>query len=253
MADLKQSVAWWCFADALSPEVLVRTAADIGYAALDLVPAEHWELVRAHGLSIAAIGGHQSLTDGMNRTANRQRILAELEASLKDAAAWGCPNVICFSGNRAGLDDDTGAKVTAETLRAAAKLAEDLGVTLVLELLNSKVDHPDYQADHTAWGVKVCEMVDSPRVRLLYDVYHMQVMEGDIVRTIKEQHTHIGHYHTAGNPGRHEMDDTQELNYRAIFRAIADTGYTGFIGHEFVPTGDPAQALRDTFALVQEA
>ena len=165
------------------------------------------------------------------------------------AAQWNIPNLICFSGNRGGLDDATGAEITAENLRAVAKMAEDAGVTLVLELLNSKVDHPDYQCDKTAWGVQVCRMVDSPRVRLLYDIYHMQIMEGDIIRTIRENHANFGHYHTAGNPGRNEIDASQELNYPAIVRAIAETGYTGYVAQEFIPTGDPVVALQAAFDL----
>jgi hydroxypyruvate isomerase len=156
--------------------------------------------------------------------------------------------LICFSGNRHGLDDATGAEITAETLSAVAPMAEAAGVTLVLELLNSKVDHPDYQCDHTAWGVQVVKAVNSPRVKLLYDIYHMQVMEGDIIRTIQENHPHIAHYHTAGNPGRHELDANQELNYRAIVQAIIATGYTGYLGQEFVPLGDPVAGLRSAFA-----
>ncbi len=158
------------------------------------------------------------------------------------------PNLLCFSGNRNGLDDEVGAEITAAGLARIAPAAEEAGVTLVLELLNSKVDHPDYQADHTAWGVQVCRAVGSPRVKLLYDIYHMQIMEGDIIRTIQAVHPFIGLYHTAGNPGRNDLDDEQELNYAAILRAIRATGYTGYISHEFIPKGDPAAALRTTFA-----
>ena len=147
------------------------------------------------------------------------------------------------------MDDDTGAAITAEGLARVAGAAEDAGVTLVLELLNSKVNHPGYQCDHTAWGVRVCEAVNSPRVRLLYDIYHMQIMEGDIIRTIQRHHAWFGHYHTAGNPGRHDLDDAQELQYPAIMRAVAATGYTGFVGQEFLPKGEPVAALRHAFAL----
>jgi hypothetical protein len=142
-------------------------------------------------------------------------------------------------------------EITAEGLRLVARAAEEAGITLVLELLNSKVDHKDYQCDRTDWGVRVIQMVDSPRVKLLYDIYHMQIMEGDIIRTIRDSHAHIGHYHTAGNPGRNEIDDTQELNYPAIVRAIAATGYAGYLGQEFVPKGDPVAALRDALARCQ--
>jgi hydroxypyruvate isomerase len=166
------------------------------------------------------------------------------------AERWKIPILICFSGNRAGLDDETGAAQTADGLRRVAAAAEHAGVTLALELLNSRVNHPDYQCDRTAWGVKVCELVDSPAVKLLYDVYHMQVMEGDLIRTIQCHHPHIGHYHVAGNPGRHEPDDSQEIGYSAVYRAIRATGYTGFVGMEFTPRGDPVAALRAAFAQI---
>lgn len=250
MGRIKQSVAWWCFVpDKLTPEAVVRAAAEIGYQAFDLVPPEFWQLVRDHGLTIAATSGHQSLTDGLNRLADRPRVERELRASIEQAVKWRIPNLICFSGNRDGLDDATGAEITAETLRRVAKTAEDAGVTLILELLNSKVDHPDYQCDHTDWGVQVCQMVDSPRVRLLYDIYHMQVMEGDVIRTIQARYPYIAHYHTAGNPGRHEIDASQELNYPSIMHAIAETGFDGYVAQEFIPLGEPVVALRSAFDL----
>jgi hydroxypyruvate isomerase len=250
MSNLKQSAAWWCFVPAkMTPEAFVRTAADIGYDAVELVPEEYWPLVKQHGLTIASHGGHRPLEDGLNKRENRERITREIEANLKLAAEWNIPNLIVFSGNRDGLDDQTGAEITAEGLRGVAKLAEDAGITLVLELLNSKVDHPDYQCDHTAWGIEVCRMVDSPRVKLLYDIYHMQVMEGDVIRTIQQHHGWFGHYHTAGNPGRNDLDDQQEIFYPPIFRAIGATGYDGYIGHEFIPKADPAVALRAAYEL----
>lgn len=231
----------------------MRAAAKIGYEAIDLVPPEYWPLVRDHGLKIAAVDGHASIADGLNRRENGDRIVGELQARIAQAAQWGILNLICFSGNRDNLGDEEGAEITAENLRRVAKLAEDTGLTLVLELLNSKVDHPGYQCDHTDWGIKVCQMVASLRVKLLYDIYHMQVMEGDIIRTISKNHTYFGHYHTAGNPGRHEIDDSQELNYAAIMKAILDTGYVGYVGQEFVPTGDPVAALRSAFRICDVA
>lgn len=248
MGHIRQSFAWWCFAGrGVAPEMLLREAAAMGYAAVDLAEPDYWPLIRAHGLALSAVSGHQSITAGLNRREHHDRIVREISASLKLAAQWGIPNLICFSGNRDGVDDAVGAAITAEGLHRLAPLAEAAGVNLALELLNSRVDHPDYQGDHTAWGVQVCQMVGSPRVKLLYDVYHMQIMEGDIIRTIRDHHTHIAHYHTGGNPGRHELDDAQELNYRAIARAIRDTGYDGYLCHEFVPQGDPVAALRDAF------
>ena len=245
---VKQSVSWWCFvAGAMTPQAFVRAVADIGYEAVELVPQDYWPLVKEHRLSIAAVGGHDSIPRGLNRREHHDRIERELRANLALAERWGIPNLICFSGNRDGLDDARGAEITAEGLRRVARAAEDAGVTLVMELLNSKVDHPEYQCDHTAWGVSVCEMVGSPNVRLLYDIYHMQIMEGDVIRTIQQCHPFFAHYHTAGNPGRNDLDETQELYYPAIMRTILATGYDGYVGQEFVPKGDPVAALQAAF------
>jgi hydroxypyruvate isomerase len=249
MKGIKQAVSWWCFNGKLEPEALVRACADIGYAAMELVEEPNWTLVKDHGLGIATIRGHESLTNGLNRRENHARIENEIRTNLEHAVKWGVPNLVCFSGDRDGLDDATGAAITAEGLSRVAKYAEDAGVTLVLELLNSKVDHPDYQCDKTAWGVKVVQQVNSPCVKLLYDIYHMQIMEGDVIRTIRENHQHIAHYHTAGVPGRNEIDESQELYYPAIARAILETGYEGYLGQEFIPTGDPVAGLQRAFDL----
>jgi hydroxypyruvate isomerase len=250
MTRLKQSIAWWCFVPRImAPEALVRAAAEIGYDAVELVPPEYWQLAREHGLRIASIAGHASIAEGLNQREHHDRIEREILANLELASQWGIPNLLCFSGSRAGLGDAQGAEIAAEGLRRVAPAAEAAGVTLVMELLNSKIDHPDYQCDRTRWGAEVCRMVESPRVKLLYDIYHMQVMEGDIIDTIRKHSDLIGHYHTAGVPGRHEIGDTQELNYPAIARAIAATGYTGYIGQEFVPQGEPAAALKAAFDL----
>jgi hydroxypyruvate isomerase len=157
--------------------------------------------------------------------------------------------VICFSGNRKDKSPDEAAAITAEHLRKLAPAFEAAGITLILELLNSKVNHRNYEADHTAWGANVCAMVGSPRVKLLYDIYHMQIMEGDVMRTIRDNHQWFAHYHTGGVPGRHELDDTQELNWRTVAKTIADTGFTGYMAHEFVPTRDPLTSLREAVAL----
>lgn len=243
-----QSVAWWCFVpEKLTPQRFVSAAAEAGFPAIDLVPPEYWSLVSDHGLTVSAISAHQPLTIGLNRFEQHDRIEQEIRANIIHAQRLGIRNLICFSGNREGLDDTKGIEVTAAGLARVAPLAEEAGVTLVLELLNSKVDHPDYQADHTWWGLQVCRLVSSPRVKLLYDIYHMQIMEGDIIRTISTTHGMIGHYHTAGNPGRNELGDAQELYYPAILRAIKETGYNGYIAHEFVPKGDPIASLRTAF------
>ena len=243
---MKHSFAWWCVAPRVeSPDAVFRAAAEMGYHGVDLVDQQYWPMLQAYGLAIAAINGHQSIADGLNRRENHDRIERELLTNLERAVQWGIPNLICFSGNRAGLDDEAGAEHTAAGLQRVARAAEDAGVTLVLELLNSKVDHADYQCDHTAWGVHVCDLVNSPRVKLLYDIYHMQIMEGDLIRTIAAVHPYVAHYHTAGNPGRHEINQRQEINYAAVVQAIATTGYTGFLGQEFIPQGDVITALRE--------
>ncbi len=247
----KQSFSWWCFAG--RPDIggdaakLLKGAKAVGYDGVDLVPTELLDAVKEHGLEIASYVGHASLTDGLNRRENHQRIADELHRSIEIAKRYNIPNLVCFSGNRSGLDDERGAEITAEGLKPVTKAAEEAGILLVIELLNSKVDHKDYQCDRTAWGVKVCQIVGSPAVKLLYDIYHMQIMEGDIIRTIRDNFRWIGHFHTAGNPGRNDMDETQELYYPAIARAIKELGYTRWVGHEFIPKGG------DTFAALRRA
>jgi hydroxypyruvate isomerase len=243
---VKHAVAWWCLerAGMTLPQVLAACRT-LGYDGIELPEPADWPAIREAGLAITSIRGHETLTDGLNRRENHDRIEREIRANLGRAVEWGIPVLICFGGNRAGLDDEAGLASTVVGLRRVARAAEDAGVTLALELLNSKVDHPDYQCDRTAWGVRVCEAVGSPRVKLLYDIYHMQVMEGDIIRTIGTHHPWFGHYHTAGVPGRREIGAAQELNYPAIIRAIADTGYAGWLGQEFIPAGDPLAALRE--------
>lgn len=254
MKRIKQSASWWCYVKgAMIPEKFVRTIADIGYEAVDLVGQEYWPLVKQHGLTIASVNGHVSIEEGLNRREHHERITREILEKIALAEQWGIPNLIVFSGNRVGMDDKVGAEVTAEGLRSVAKAAEQAGVTLIMELLNSKVDHKDYQCDKTTWGVEVCRMVNSPNVKLLYDIYHMQIMEGDIISTIRTYHPYFAHYHTAGNPGRHEIDETQELNYAPIVRAILETGYTGYLGQEFIPVGDPAVALKRAFEICNVA
>ncbi|HIE52190.1 MAG TPA: twin-arginine translocation signal domain-containing protein [Armatimonadetes bacterium] len=247
---IKQSLAWWCFArGGVAPEQLIKEAAAIGYASIEMGPREYWDRIREAGMAIAIVGGHRSLTDGLNRRENHDRIEDELLKNIELAVQYEIPSLICFSGNRRGLSDEEGIEITAEGLSRVAQAAEEKGVTLCLELLNSKVNHPDYQCDHTWWGVEVCKRVNSPAVKLLYDIYHMQIMEGDLIRTIRNNIQYIAHFHTAGNPGRRDLDEEQEIYYPAVMRAIAETGYQGYVGHEFVPKGDPLEALRRAFAL----
>ncbi|MCC6169283.1 MAG: TIM barrel protein [Caldilineaceae bacterium] len=256
---VQQSICYPLFKPAsMALEDLVRVAAEIGYAAIELWqrPPEFEEIVglaKAHGLAVASMSGHASLPDGLNKRSNHERIEEELRVSIGLAAQHGIPGVICFSGNRQPYQGEQDAiAATAEGLARIAPYAEEKGVNLNVELLNSKVDHPGYQADHTAWGAAVCERVNSPRVKLLYDIYHMQIMEGDVIRTIRDNIKWIGHFHTAGNPGRNDLDDTQELNYRGVCRAIAASGYPWYVGHEFRPKGDPIEALRATFEICNQ-
>ncbi len=251
---IQQSVSWWCYDRAdIDPLDLLQTCKAIGYTAMELVPVEKFALVRDMGMTIAAHQLHVPLEQGISHETYWDDIQRQSEASLKLASDWGIPNMIVFSGNREGLDDAQGAENAIKHLEVLARAAQSAGVMLILELLNSKVNHPDYQCDRTAWGVEVVSAVDSPNARLLYDIYHMQIMEGDIIQTIRDNHQWFAHYHTAGAPGRNEIDGTQELNYPAICRAIAETGFSGYIGQEFIPLGDWKAALRQAYEACQVA
>ena len=189
--------------------------------------------------------GGGDIKKALNRKENHDAIEAAFRKNIPLAAKAGVPNVITFSGNREGMSDDEGARNTVIGLKRLKPIAEDNGVNICMELLNSKVNHKDYMCDHTAWGVAVCEQVDSPRIKLLYDIYHMQIMEGDLIDTIRDNTKWLGHFHTGGVPGRHELDDTQEVNWAGVMRGIAATGFTGYVAHEFVPTRDPLTSLRE--------
>jgi hydroxypyruvate isomerase len=248
VSTISQSVTWWSFVpEKLTPEKFVHAVAEAGFKAVELVPPEYWSLVKDRGLAISAIAAHQPLTIGLNRRDLHDRLEDEIRLSIANARRLNIPSLICFSGNRNGLNDEAGAEITAEGFARVAREAEIAGIDLALELLNSKVDHPDYQADHTAWGLQVCRTVASTRVKLLYDIYHMQIMEGDIIRTIRSAKDYISYYHTAGNPGRNDLDEDQELYYPAILRTIKETGHAGYITHEFIPKGDPVMALKSAF------
>jgi hydroxypyruvate isomerase len=243
---INQSVSRWCYGK-LSLDELCAAAAKMGLKSVELLEAKDLATVKKHGLVCAMLFSH-SLQDGLSHTENHAECLAKIRSSIDAAAEYGFPNVICFSGNRKGLSDDAGLENTVAALKQVIGYAEEKKVTLCIEFLNSKVDHKDYMFDHTIWGVEVCKQVGSDRMKILYDIYHAQIMEGDIIRTIREYHPYIGHYHTGGNPGRNEIDETQELYYPAIMRAIVETGYKGYVGQEFTPTRDPltslAQAVR---------
>ena len=229
-------------------------AAGIGFAAVEFWRrGDDFETIiataRKHKLVVASFTGHDSLKDGLTRRANHDRIEAELRASLDVAERNGIPGLICLAGSRQPFVTEQDAiETVADGLRRVAEHAVKKGVNLNLEVLNSKIDHPGYQADHTAWGLAVVQRVNCPRVKLLYDIYHMQIMEGDVIRTIRDTIGHIGHFHTGGVPGRSNLDDTQELNYAAISKAIAQTPYDLYIGHEFSPSGDRLAGLRQAFA-----
>lgn len=245
---LKQDVTWGLVARLPLAQAIAELKR-IGFQGVEMAPRNTWDEIRAAGLRIVTMVGHASLTDGLNREENHTRIEDELHRNIDLAAQYDIPVLICFSGNRRGISDQEGIENTAKGLKRIAPYAEQKGVALAIELLNSKVDHPDYQCDHTWWGVEVCKRVNSPRVKLLYDIYHMQIMEGDLIRTIRANIQYIAHFHTAGNPGRRDPDETQEIYYPAVMRAIKETKYDGFIGHEFGPKGDPIEAIRKAYQI----
>jgi len=246
---LKQSVSRWPYQRIPLPD-FCRAVADLGLTAIDLLDEPDWAVARQHGL-ICSMGyaGGGSIPDGLNVKANHDAIERNFSRLIPRAAAQQVPNVITFFGNRRGMGDREAIANCVEGLNRVKKIAEDHDVTICVELLNSKVNHKDYQGDHTAFGVEVVKAVDSPRVKLLYDIYHMQIMEGDVIRTIRENIRYIAHFHTGGVPDRHELDDGQEINWRAVCRAIVDLGFRGYLAHEFVPTRDPLTSLREAVIL----
>jgi hydroxypyruvate isomerase len=250
---LNQSVCRWCYGG-VPLEKLAAEAAKIGYKSIELLLPEEVKTVQAHGLTCAVVG-RPSIPNGMNRAENHPKIIKELREWIEFAADQRCPNVICMSGNRTingrTVSDEEGLETCVQCVKQVIGLAEEKKVTIVMEGLNSKRDHKDYMYDHTGWGVKLCQKVGSPRFKLLYDIYHMQIMEGDVIETIRRHHEHIGHYHTGGVPGRNEIDGSQELHYPAIVRAILSTGFTGFMAQEYIPKkgNDPLQSLAVGFRI----
>jgi hydroxypyruvate isomerase len=244
---IKQGVTTGVFARGTPLEDACREAARLGIKGFDLIGPADWLTLRKYGLTPsmypAGVGG--TIVEALNRTENHDRIEKSLRAAIDESAEAKVPNVITFSGNRRGLDDQTGADNCVAFLNKVKAHAEDKGVTICMELLNSKVNHRDYMFDHMAWGVDVMKRVNSPRVKILYDIYHAQIMDGDIVRTINDNIQWIGHFHTGGNPGRHDIDETNELNYRFVVKAIIDKGFTGFLSHEYSPAAgeDPIAVL----------
>jgi hydroxypyruvate isomerase len=245
---VNQSVSRWCFKMTLDD--LCSAAKKIGYRAIDLLGPKDVGTVKKYGLTCSMLNCEGvSIANGLNRKENHEKIEAGLRKAIDFAAENGLPNVITFSGNRQGMSDEEGAENCVAGLKRVAGYAAEKKVTICIELLNSKVNHKDYMADHTAWGATVCQKVGSERVKVLYDIYHMQIMEGDVIATIQKHKGAIGHYHTGGVPGRAEIDETQELNYPAILRAIVETGYKEFVGQEFIPKRDPLTSLAQAFKI----
>lgn len=235
--NINHSVCKWTYGH-LKLEELCIMVKKIGFSAIDLVGPKQWSILKEHGIYSSMCNGAEiNLIDGWNDKKNHPTLIKNYIDHIELVAKAGYKNLICFSGNRRGMDDETGLKNCAEGLKQIMGLAEKNNIIIQMELLNSKVDHKDYMCDRTPWGVALCKQVGSPNFKLLYDIYHMQIDEGDVIRTIRDNHQYIGHYHTAGVPGRHEIDDTQELFYPAIMKAILATGFKEYVAQEFLPTG----------------
>jgi hydroxypyruvate isomerase len=239
---INNSVCKWCY-PRIPLETLCQAARGIGLQSIELLTVEDFPVLQKHGLLCAMVTGVPgNIPSGLNRLENHDAIAAYFGETLPRVADAGYPNIICFSGNRGGMGDEEGLRNCAIGLKRIVGLAEKRKVTVCMELLNSKVDHKDYMGDHTAWGFELCRQVGSERFKILYDIYHMQIMEGDVIRTIQENHSYIAHYHTGGVPGRHEIDETQELYYPAIMEAVLATGFKGFVAQEFIPRRPDALA-----------
>ena len=248
---INHSVCSWTYGFLTLSELCV-VAQQLGISAIDLVAPKDFTILKEHQIncSMCYTGGKVSLTQGWNNTANHPWLIKDYQEAIPIVAKAGYKNLICFSGNRDGMDNDTGLANCIKGLQQIMPLAEKHGITIQMELFNSKVDHKDYMADNSAWAIELCKRLGSNNFKLLYDIYHMQISEGDIIRTIQENHAYFGHYHTAGVPGRHEIDETQELYYPAIMQAIAATGYTGYVAQEFIPTG---KTKEEKIAALQKA
>jgi len=251
---LRQAVCGGVFGKAMSFEDQCRHAARLGVQGFDLKGPADWPMLKKYGLVPSmANGGGGTIAEALNRVENHARIEASMRDLLDKCAANAVPNLITFSGNRKGQPDEQGIENCVKFLNKVKAQAEDKGVNICMEYLNSKVNHADYQFDHMSYGVEICKRVSSPRVKILYDMYHVQIMEGDIIRMMRDNMQHIAHFHTAGNPGRHEMDYTQEMNYRGIVKAMAELNFPGFIAHEYTPVRDPIKSLEETLAMFDVA
>jgi hydroxypyruvate isomerase len=243
--NIRHSVSRWCYGK-IPLEELAVACKEMGIESIELLKVDECKTVLNHGLTCAMVNGSPlGISRGFNDPALHDQLLKDYTEIIPQVADLGLTNLICFSGDRKGMDDKTGMENCAKGLEPVIKLAEKHNVIIIMELLNSKVNHPDYMCDRTHWGVELCQMVGSENLKLLYDIYHMQIMEGDIIATIRKSHPYFGHYHTGGVPGRNEINESQELYYPAIMQAIVETGYKGFVGQEFIPTWDePLKALR---------
>ncbi len=241
---IKQSICGGCLRKAgLDREQTAKLLVEMGLAGRDLVGRDEWPTLQKHGLVATMVPGAGSIKNGLNNKSMHSRFLEDFKANIAAAAEYKWPNVICMAGDRKGISDEEGMDNCHAILKEAVKIAEDHGVTICMELLNSKVNHPGYMCDKSEWGFELCRRVNSPRFKLLYDIYHMQIMEGDLIATIRKNIQHIGHFHTAGVPGRHELDENQEIYYPAVMRAIVETGYQGYVAHEYSPVRDPLESL----------
>ncbi len=253
-SKIRHSVSRWCYAS--TPlEKLVDFCKEKNIHSIELLEPDEYKYVTKKGLTCAVANGPEThITRGFNEPALHTYLLNEYRRLIPMAADAGIPNIICFSGNRNRLDDKTGLENCVQGLEPVVKLAEKYKITLIMELLNSKVDHSDYQCDHTSWGVGLVEKMASPHFKLLYDIYHMQIMEGNIIDTLRKNISSVAHIHTAGVPGRNDLDQYQELNYPAIFRTLKEIGYSGFIGQEFIPKKqNPLESLWDSVQMVEQA
>jgi len=243
--NINHSACYWCY-NSIPLEEFLQRLNELDIKAIDLLGPKDWPLLKKYNIHAAMCGGAgKGIEKGWNDPKLHEELIADYKRVIPLVAEAGYTNLICFSGNRRGMDDTVGLQNCAAGLKQIMPLAEKYGVVIQMELLNSKVDHKDYMCDHTSWGAALCDAIGSERFKLLYDIYHMQIMEGDIIRNIKEYHTYIGHYHTGGNPGRNEIDETQELYYPAIMKAILETGYKGHVAQEFIPARvDKIDALR---------
>ena len=247
--NINHSVCQWCYQN-IPLEDLVIASKAIGITSIDLLNSEQWPVAIKHGLTCAmGYGSTIGLDKGFNNPSLHAQLLKEYTQSIPKAADAGIKNLICFSGNRNGLSDQQGLENCARGLEPVLKVAQKYNVKIVMELLNSKVNHKDYQCDRTPWGVALCEKTGSENFKLLYDIYHMQIMEGDVIATINQYKDYIAHYHTGGVPGRHEIDDTQELYYPAIMKAIVKTGFKGFVAQEFIPAHEPLKSLKESIVI----